>query len=231
MDFNILEGFLVILAITLVVTMVFRYLHLPVILGYLLVGILVGPHALAWLPNTNDIYELAEFGVVLLMFTVGLEFSLSKLLVLKYQVFILGGLQVLFSIIITMLFGQLLGMDVISSFVVGGVVAMSSTAIVMKQLGDQLELNAKHGMNAISILLFQDLAVIPLLVIIANLSGTGEQAFWIVMLVSLVKGIFAVGLILILGRWLLRPLFHLIAATLPNTSDYRFFPMHGARNH
>ena len=174
MDFSILEGFLVILAITLVVTMVFRYLHLPVILGYLLVGILVGPHALAWLPNTSDIYELAEFGVVLLMFTVGLEFSLSKLLVLKYQVFILGGLQVLFSIIITMLLGQLLGMDVIASFVVGGVVAMSSTAIVMKQLGDQLELNAKHGMNAISILLFQDLAVIPLLVIIANLSGTGD---------------------------------------------------------
>ena len=169
MNFGILESILIILMIALAVTLVFRYLHLPVILGYLVVGTLVGPHLLAWLPNTQNIRALAEFGVVLLMFTVGLEFSLSKLLSMKYLVFILGGSQVLLSTIITIGIGLLLGMTLLESFVVGSIVAMSSTAIVIKQLSEQLEMNSTHGLNAVSILLFQDLAVIPMLILIPSL--------------------------------------------------------------
>ena len=213
MNFSVVEGFLVILLIALVVTVIFRYLRIPIILGYVLVGVLVGPHVLGWLPDTKVIKELAEFGVVLLMFTIGLEFSLSKLFALRYAVFVLGGLQVLFSIIVTVIVGISLGMSAIASIVVGGVVAMSSTAIVIKQLSEQSELNTQHGSNAIGILLFQDLAVIPLLVFIASMTGTSDQSFWITLLWSFVKGIIAIAVILVFGRWLLRPLFRLIAAT------------------
>lgn len=213
MNFNIVESFLVILLLALAVTVVFRYVQIPIVLGYVLVGVVVGPHVLSWLPNTKIVKDFAEFGVVLLMFTVGLNFSLPKLFSLRHAVFILGGLQVLFSIIITAIIGILLGMSVIASVVVGSVVAMSSTAIVIKQLSDQLELNTQHGANAIGILLFQDLAVTPILVFIASMTATSAHPFWITLLWSFVKGILAILIILGLGRWILKPLFRLIAAT------------------
>ena len=213
MDFSLVGGILIILLSAFVVTFIFRYLRVPIILGYVFVGILVGPHVLALLPNLKEIKELAEFGVVLLMFTVGLEFSLSKLFALRYSVFLLGGLQVFFSIVITVLIGTLFGMSIMASVVVGAVVAMSSTAIVMKQLTEQVELNTPHGTHAIGILLFQDLAVIPILVFIGSLAGVGEHAFWIALLWALLKGIIAIVIILALGQWLLRPLFRLIVAT------------------
>src|SRR5690349_18193642 len=98
MNFTTLETILVVLLTALVVTVVFRTIRFPIILGYLVAGILVGPHTLSWLPNTHDVKELAEFGVALLMFTIGLEFSLSKFFTMKFSVFVLGGLQVLLSI-------------------------------------------------------------------------------------------------------------------------------------
>lgn len=154
MTFTNVETLLIVVLTALVVSVVFRDIRLPVILGYLVVGALVGPHVLGWLPNTKDIKELAEFGVALLMFTIGLEFSLSKLIALRHSVFILGGLQVLGSILITVLIGLTLKMTLIESIVIGCVVSMSSTAIVIKQLAEQFELQSKHGLDVVSILLF-----------------------------------------------------------------------------
>lgn len=213
MDFNILETILSVLFTVLVTTVIFRRLHLPVVLGYFLVGALMGPHALGLIPDLKAIKELAEFGIVFLMFTVGLEFSQSKLFALKKAVFLIGGLQVLLSVIITTLIGVSLGMSLLPSLVVGGVVAMSSTAIVVKQLNDQIELHTSHGLNAIGILLFQDLAVIPFIILIVGLSTDVGQPLATIFLWAFLKGILAIFLISIVGRWLLRPIFLLIAKT------------------
>jgi CPA2 family monovalent cation:H+ antiporter-2 len=213
MEMNFLESILSVFFLALCVTVVFRQLRLSVILGYLIVGAVVGPNALGWIPNSDNIKELAEFGIVFLMFTVGLEFSLPKLFTLKYPVFFIGGLQVLISILITTLIAKCLGMSTISAVIVGGIVAMSSTAIVVKQLNDQLELHSRHGLNAISILLFQDLAVIPFIILISGLAKPGNISLFSLFAWALIKGILAIFLILFAGKKILRPLFRLISRT------------------
>lgn len=213
MSFGILDSILILLAIAVTVSVICRRLRLPVILGYLLVGILVGPYGLGWIPDIDNIRNLAEFGVVFLMFTVGLEFSLSRLIALRHAVMMLGSLQVILSILLTTAIGILLGMSLLTALVVGGIVAMSSTAIVTKQLSDQLEINSQHGLHAVGILLFQDLAVIPFLILIASLGTTSQEALPNTLLWAMLKGIMAILLIISTGRWLLRPLFRTIATT------------------
>lgn len=209
---NILESILIVFIIALFVTVFFRRLRLSVILGYLLVGALVGPHAFGLIPESNNITQLAEFGIVFLMFTVGLEFSLPKLFSLKKSVFLIGGLQVLLSIIFTTLIGLFLKMNLMTSVIIGGIVAMSSTALVIKQLHDQRELHSTHGLNAIGILLFQDLAVIPFIILIASLSQDATH-LGLIFLWALLKGIVAIFIITLIGTRLLKPLFRLIANT------------------
>ncbi len=156
----------------------FRMLHLPPMLGYLAVGTLIGPHALGLAENNASTHGLAEFGVVFLMFSIGLEFSLSQLMAMRRIVFGLGLAQVVLTIVATMLFGWLIATQLppplhISwqgSFALGGALAMSSTAIVSKMLTERLELESPHGRKIIGILLFQDLAVVPLLILIPSLS-------------------------------------------------------------
>ncbi len=211
MQFDMIESFLVILFFALVITVIFRHLKIPIILGYVITGILVGPQVFGWLANTEIIKNLSEFGVVLLMFTVGLEFSFSELFSLRHSVFVLGSLQVAISVLLTMIIGVFFKIPIISALVIGCIVAMSSTAIVIKQLSDQSELNTQHGKNAIGILLFQDVAVIPILIFIAT--GSDTNSFWITLLFSLLKSITAIAIILILGQWVLKPLFRLIEKT------------------
>lgn len=213
MNFGILDTVVVVLTIALVVTVVFRYLKLPVILGYLVVGAIVGPHGFDWIPDQKDIKDLAEFGVVFLMFTVGLEFSFSKIRAMKGPVFLLGGLQVLLSLVITTGVGIWVGMAPLGALIVGGIVAMSSTAIVVKQLSDQVELQERHGRNSIAILLFQDLAVIPFLILIASFADASYKALPTLLSIALIKGIVAIIVILAVGYWLLRPVFRMIAKT------------------
>lgn len=213
MSLTVLEMILSVFFIALAVTVVFRMLRLSVILGYLLVGALVGPHAFGLVPDSEYIKQIAEFGIVFLMFTVGLEFSLPKLFALKYSVFVIGGLQVISCVVITTLVGAALGMHFLSALVAGSIVAMSSTAIVVKQLHDQHELQSPFGLNAIGVLLFQDLAVIPLIILIAGLADTGKESLTSILFWALANGICAILLIFVMGRWLLRPLFHLISRT------------------
>ncbi len=213
MELNFLEIILCVFFISLTVTLIFRKLRLSIILGYLLVGALIGPHAVGLMNNSEYAKNLAEFGIVFLMFTVGLEFSLPKLFSLRYPVFVIGGLQVLLTILITTFCGIFLGMTKLAALTVGSIVAMSSTAIVVKQLSDQLELQSKHGLNAVSILLFQDLAVIPLIILIAGLAKGEQSSLTALLIWALVKGCLAILLIFLVGRWLLKPLFHQISKT------------------
>lgn len=213
MPLNTLEIILCILLFALVVTSIFRRLRLSVILGYLLAGALVGPNGLALAHSSHAVQGLAEFGIVFLMFTIGLEFSLPQLFALRYPVFVIGTLQVILTIAITTGIGIFLGMTNLSALVVGSIVAMSSTAIVVKQLGDQAELYSPHGLDAMGILLLQDLAVIPIIILIAGLANTDHHSLQTILLYALLKGMFAIALIFFMGRWLLRPLFRIISKT------------------
>lgn len=209
----VLETTLLILLTVLLVNIAFRLIRIPIILGYVLAGVAVGPEVLGFVTNIQSIQYLAEFGVVLLMFTIGLEFSLSKLITLRYSVFILGGLQVMFCILLTMLVSYFMPMTLQESFLVGCVVAMSSTALVVKQLSQQNEVHKPHGLNAVGVLLFQDLAVVPMLIIVASLGEVDGQTLIQTLPWALLRGLVAIVVILVLGRWVLRPLFHSISAT------------------
>lgn len=213
MGFTTLEMILSVFFTALLVTVVFRQLHLPVILGYLLVGALVGPHAAGIVPDSQSIKDLAEFGIVLLMFTIGLNFSLPKLFALRFAVFFIGGLQVLLSILVTTIVARWFHTTILAAIVIGCIAAMSSTALVIKQLQDQRELYTPHGLNAVGVLLFQDLAVIPFIILIPSLHNGPDSNLPLILFWALIKGIIAILAIFTFGRWLLRPLFHLIAKT------------------
>lgn len=213
MALTFLEIIILVFSTSLFVTVIFKKLRLSIILGYLLVGALLGPHALGVMHNSEYAKHLAEFGIVFLMFTVGLEFSLPKLYALRYSVIIIGGAQVLLTITITTLVGILLGMGKLAALTVGSITAMSSTAIVVKQLNDQLELQSPHGLNAIGVLLLQDLAFIPIIILIAGFATQSHVHLTWILLWALLKGIIAILLIFLAGRWLLRPVFHQISKT------------------
>ncbi len=212
MEHTTLRSILILLAVAVLVVVALRRAKLPAIIAYLCTGFIVGPHGLGWIADTADTRDLAEFGVVFLLFTLGLEFSLPRLIVMRKAVFVLGGAQVVLTTLGAAAIAWLLGAKIPVALVLGGAFAMSSTAIVVKQLAEQTELNLQHGRLSIAVLLFQDLAVIPFLILIPALargSGTtiADDLLW-----AFVKGTIAVIVILGVGRWLLRPLFHQIAS-------------------
>lgn len=201
---------LVLLAVAVGVVVLCRIFRLPVMLGYLIVGILIGPHAMGWIPDTAETRHLAEFGVVFLMFSIGLEFSLTRLRSMQRVVFGLGTAQVVATVLLVMLASLALGLDWRAGLALGGVLAMSSTAIVSKILIERAELNSPHGQNIMGVLLFQDLAVVPLIILIPALaSGTHSlaAAFGSAML----KAVVILAALLIFGQHLLRPWFLLVA--------------------
>ena len=209
-----LQPVLILLAIAVLAVVVFRLLRLPPMLGYLLAGVIIGPHALGWIPETDETRHLAEFGVVFLMFSIGLEFSLPKLVTMKRIVFGFGTTQVIISIILVMAVTWVLGLDWRVGFVLGGALAMSSTAIVIKMLAERAELNSTHGRQVIGVLLFQDLAVIPLLIIVPALAteiDSDTNDFSLMLAIAIMKVIAVLAFILLFGQKLMRPWFHLVA--------------------
>ena len=206
------HSILILLGVAVVLVALFRYLRLPQILAYLCAGIVVGPYGMGWIPDLEGTRTLAEFGLVFLMFTVGLEFSLPKLIAMKAMVFGLGGAQVLISSLVFGFVAWLFGVSPEGAIVIGGMLAMSSTAIVMKLLTEQLEQNSRHGRHAISVLLFQDLMVVPFLIVIPALGGNMEQSVWVSLGWALLKSVLVLVGIFIVGRWLLRPFFHEVAS-------------------
>ena len=166
-----LQPVLVLLATAVLIVVVFRRLKQPPLLGYLIAGVAIGPHALGWVGKTQQVTDLAEIGVVFLMFSIGLEFSLAKLNTMRRTALGLGSAQVVLTLLVVMGTAMLLGAGWQGSLVLGGALAMSSTAILAKLLAERFELDTEHGRQIIGILLFQDLAVVPLLVIIPALAA------------------------------------------------------------
>ncbi len=205
-----LELVLILLASAVIVVVLFHSLHLPPLLGYLLVGVAVGPFALAWIPDTAEGRHLAEFGVVFLMFSIGLEFSLSKLFHLRRAVFGLGLAQVLLTLAGVLVVAALAGAPWQAALALGGVIAMSSTAIVMRILAERMQLETPHGRDIVGVLLFQDLAVVPLLILIPAIAeGGGELPQRLA--VALAKAAVVLAVILFLGQKLMRGWFHIVA--------------------
>lgn len=207
---NPLEVILVLLASAVGVVAFFRMLNLPPLLGYLMVGVLVGPHALGWVQESEDASRLAEFGVVFLMFSIGLEFSLLRLFQMRRIVFGLGLVQVVLTLVIVVGASLVFGFDWRVGVVLGSVMAMSSTAIVVRLLADRLQLDTPHGREILGVLLLQDLAVVPLLIVVPALSGSNE-ALTVTLGVALLKAILILAVLLFLGQQVMRRWFHIVA--------------------
>ncbi|EAU53918.1 cation:proton antiporter [Mariprofundus ferrooxydans] len=211
MEYSSLNDTLIMLVATVFVVVLFLRIGMPPVLAYLVVGITVGPYGLGLVYDVEQIRVLAEFGVVLLLFTIGLEFSASLLMHMKAAVLGLGSAQVLFTAAVTTAAAVAVGLSLESALVLGGVLAMSSTALVTKQLADQVELQTRHGRNSLGILLFQDLMVVPFLILVAMLSGTTGQTTMLTVLKALAEGVAVLLLMFAFGRWVLRPLFREVA--------------------
>src|SRR6266545_567891 len=169
-----LQSVLVLLASSVAAVALCRSLRLPPIVGYLATGLALGPHAAGLVSDREETRHLAEFGVVFLMFSIGLEFSLPKLIAMRRVVFGLGMLQVAATIAFAVGACMALGGAWQTGIALGGIIAMSSTAIVSKLLAERGELDSAHGREVIGVLLFQDLAVVPLLVLLPALDKPGE---------------------------------------------------------
>lgn len=204
---------LLVLALSVASVAVFLRLGLSPILAYLLVGVVVGPSGFGWLRDEPATRFLAELGVIFLLFEIGLEFSLSALLAAKRLVIGLGSAQI---VTCTLLFGSaawvVSDLEPAAALIVGGALAMSSTAIVLKQLREQLEIAAPHGRVAVGVLLFQDLMTIPFLILLSTLAQDNQDGMLeFALAMAKATGLFAI--FAILGRRGLRPALHYVAET------------------
>jgi CPA2 family monovalent cation:H+ antiporter-2 len=209
----VFANLLIILASSLVVIALFRRLQLPPVLGYLCVGLLVGPTAFNWVNDSKALPDLAELGVVFLLFSLGLEFSLSKMLALRRVVFGLGSLQVLVSGVLLGGMLWLSGVSTTAAFLLGAGLALSSTAIVSKELSSLGEIFSSHGQNAIGVLLFQDVVAVLLLTLVPVFAGSSDQAWYWALPITLGKTVVLFVGLLLASRWLLPRLFHEVAAS------------------
>src|SRR3954469_15673719 len=206
-----LQSVLIVLACAVAAVVACRSLRLPAIIGYLVTGLALGPHALRLMsPERGDTRLLAEIGVVFLMFSIGLEFSRPRLMAMRRVVFGLGLAQVAATIAIVMAVAAALGWGWQAGLALGGIVAMSSTAIVSKLLAERLELDSPHGREIIGVLLFQDLAVVPLLVIVPALGQPGEQ-LGTALAIAFGKAVAALAIVIVAGPRVMRGWLRLVA--------------------
>jgi CPA2 family monovalent cation:H+ antiporter-2 len=203
---------LIVLTAALVIVPLLHRAGVSSVLGYLAVGMLIGPSGLKAIDDPEQAAWLAELGVVFMLFAIGLELPLERLKTMRFYVFGLGGAQMGVTMLVIGLIAILLGMDPAAAIVIGGILALSSTATVLKLLIDRGEAAARFGRIAVAVLLFQDLAVVPMLALIPLLGAEGGS-LWFALGLAAVKAALALGLITLAGRFLIRPLFRQIAGT------------------
>lgn len=177
MPHTFLTDIVLLLAASIPIVVLLRRVQLPSVAGFVVAGALFGPHALSWIRSVEEVEALAEIGVALLLFTVGLEFSLPRLLLLKRALLVGGFGQVALTLLVVGLGGIALGRDLSGAVLFAFLVVLSSTAVVLKTLTDERQVDTPHGQLAVAILLFQDLAIIPLLLFVPLLGGGGGGGF------------------------------------------------------
>jgi len=205
-----LTTILILLISSVLAVALFRAFRLPTMLAYFLVGLLLGPHTFGILPDTETNRHLAEFGIVFLMFSIGLEFSLPQLYAMRRTVLGLGGAQVAITMAVVMGVCWLIGLSWPAAFVIGAALTMSSTAIVSKILAERVDLNSRHGRLSIGVLLFQDIAVVPVLVLIPALATQSGDLMG-VLGIALLKVAAMLMALFLFGKRLVNPWFGLVA--------------------
>lgn len=204
---------LLLLGVTVAIVIAFQRLHVPSSLGYLLVGILLGPYTAGPVLDDQPIRALAEFGIVFLLFTIGLNLALPQLQALRQQVLTLGTAQVVLTTAVVAMLAWIAGAPPIAAFVVGAVFAQSSTILISKQLAEQGEDRSRHGRLAIAMSVFQDVTAVPFVIVIPVMGsiGSGFSPLAFALGWAFAKAALAFVLVFILGRWALGPLLHIAA--------------------
>jgi CPA2 family monovalent cation:H+ antiporter-2 len=212
MELDLLKGIVIIFALSTLVNFLFTKIKVPTILGYLLTGVIVGPSLLGIIGNSDDMGTIAEMGVVMLLFSIGLEFSLNNLLKIRKIVFLGGFLQLVLTVAVTMFIARGYDIEWKGALFIGFITALSSTAVVLRILQERSELTSNYGRTVLGILIFQDLLLVPLLLFTPILGGqdNGEQSS---LLFLALKAVFIIGFIYFGNRWLMPKLLHAIAMT------------------
>lgn len=204
------SSLLLLLAVAVILVWLFRRVKLPAILAYLVAGIIAGPDVMGWIADPDDYHLVAELGIVLLLFSLGLEFSLPKMIAMRRWVFGLGAAQVLGSLLVFLLIGFIWLDEWAASLAIAGALALSSTAVVIKQLKESAQTSTRRGQMSVAILLFQDIAVVPLLIIIPLLASDNGNIGY-TLLLALAKGAAVIAVLMTIGKWVLPYLFKEIA--------------------
>ena len=208
----ILDDILIILALSLLVFFIFSRLKVPAIVGFIITGVMAGPYGFALVKSVSDVRELAEIGVMFLLFTIGIEFSLKRVFQAKRLVLMGGALQVSITILLSFLIARMLGQPAGRAVFIGFIVSLSSTAIVLKIMQERAELDSPHGVITLGILIFQDVIVVAMLLtapLLAGTSGGTGRPFLMVIL----KGIIIIALVIISARWVVPRMLYLVART------------------
>ena len=200
------------LGVTVAIMVTFQRLHVPSSLGYLLVGLILGPHTAGPTVHVPEFKVLAEFGVVFLLFSIGLNYSLPQLHAMRHQILGLGTAQVALTTAAVATLLWLAGLSPAVAFVIGAVFAQSSSTIIGRQLAEQGEDTSRHGRLGLAISVFQDVTAVPFLILIPVLgAATGMNALAGEVGLAIAKAVLAFGLVFYAVRWALRPLFHMVA--------------------
>ncbi|MCK5893119.1 MAG: cation:proton antiporter [Endozoicomonadaceae bacterium] len=211
MNFDFFQQIIIIFSLSVVCIAVFHRLRISDTLAYLVVGLILGPTATGIIDSSFDISLLAEIGVVFLLFSLGLEFSLPNMMAMRKIVFGLGGLQVLICTILIGFCGLLMGFSHTGSLVMAAGLSLSSTAIVSKELSRRNEIRSTYGQLTIGTLIFQDIAAVFFLILVPTVGGLSDNGLATSLLLSLAKGSAFVIFMLIIGRWLMPRIFNEIA--------------------
>ena len=208
MSLGFFEQFLIVLCCAVIATTLFRRINLPPILAYLSVGAIVGPYSFQVIQDVHSIELLSELGVVFLLFMLGLEFSVSRMFAMRKAVFGLGSLQVIITSSLLIGICLLLQLPMITSLVIAGALALSSTAIVSRELIQRNELDSAHGQLSVGTLIFQDLAAVFFLILIPSLGSQGPQIDSAEIAIMFLEGATLLILLFFVGRIIMPMLFH-----------------------
>jgi len=212
MEIPLLNDIVIIFALSIAVLFICHRLRVPTIVGFLLTGILAGPHGLGLARAVHEVEIFAEVGVVLLLFTIGIEFSLNKLLQIKKTVLMGGSIQVLLTLLAAFVIAKQIGQPIGESIFIGFLIALSSTAIVLKLLQERAEVDSPHGRTTLGILIFQDVIIVPMILVTPLLAGaTGNVGESLLVLVA--KGIGIIGLVIVSAKWIVPQVLYQIART------------------
>ncbi len=212
MEFALLKDIVLIFALSVGILVVCHRFHVPVIVGFLLSGILAGPYGLGLIDAVHEIEILAEVGVVLLLFTIGMEFSFEKLLRIKKSVLLGGSLQVVLTTILTFLIVRQFGLPLGQSVFIGFLVSLSSTAIVLKLIQQSAEVDSPHGQTTLGILIYQDIIIVPMIFVTPILAGSANHTIEPVLFLF-AKGIGVIVLVLVSAKWIVPQLLYQITRT------------------